>query len=465
MVGLCLLQAAACADPAGNGSSPDLGPTPDRAVDRASPDAAPQFTPADLTLRQLSCLAAGLPTGTSSGSVARRTADLARLKEAGFSLMRTGFSWTTIEPTKGTFVFSGYDRRVQAAASAGVGHIALLGYGNPWATTKTDKDQFYPPDDPADFGRYVKAVVGHYKGKIKVYEIWNEPNAGFRFWKTHPKGDPKAFGALLKAAYTAAHAADPQAVVLFGGPFYHDQVIDGHLAFMAQVFKHHPDLGQYFDGMALHPYAQYPPAVAPEQQDAWEQPVDLMLRQVRSLMAKHSVGHKPIYTTEVGWPVWKQVSEQQQARYLVRSFMLLAAAGSSAYCWYTLRDFKDHGVPTEATFGLLAYAADPAAARVKPSWTAYSTLLQTVGAYKLTHDLRQQLALPAGTHAYRLRQGSRRATVIWARKQAAALDLPLAAGTTAVTQVSMLGQQSQLTVSAGKVRVSPGPDPVYLLEQ
>ena len=474
LAALLVLAATGCKN-AGDAPA-DLGPGRDSTLDRltldllAGPDATPvaPFKPADLTLGQQACVAAGLSTGSSASSEASRQLDLSRLKSAGIKMMRTDFLWHRVEKTKGTFDFSGYDRRVSAAVVAKVDHIAMLGYGNPWATTKTSTDIFYPPDDPADFARFVKATVSRYKGKISTYEIWNEPNAGFRFWKTNPTGDPAAFGALLKAAYKAAHEADPGARVLFGGPFFHDQVIPGHLAFLADTYKKHPDLSKHFDGMALHPYALYPPSVGPEQLNAWERPVDLMLSRVRDLMAKHGGGDKPIFTTEVGWPVWKQVTQAQQAQYLARSFLLLAAAGNRAYCWYTMRDLKGHGVPTEATFGLFTYAADPKEQKAKASWTAYKTLINTLGEYRLVKDLRVELSLPSTAFAYRLQNPTTkgRATALWSADTAGlVVDLPLAAGTTKVTRVAMLGQQTTLAPKAGKVQLKATVEPIYLLEQ
>ncbi len=467
-----LLLLTACDEPNGTPDA-DLGPadaSPDRAAADLGPDAAPPvpFYPADLTMGQIACVAAGLSTGSSTAAETSRQVDLARLKSAGIGLMRTDFLWHKIEKTKGTFDFSGYDIRVNAAVAAKVDHIALLAYGNPWATTKTTSDQFFPPDDPADFARFVKATMIHYKGKISTYEIWNEPNAGFRFWKSNPLGDPAAYGALLKAAYKAAREADPSARVLFGGPFFHDQVIPGHLKFLADAYGKHSDLSKHFDGMALHPYAIYPPSVWPEKLDAWERPVDLILHSVRNLMAMNGGKDRPIYTTEVGWPVWKHVSQAQQAQYLVRSFLLLAAAGNRAYCWYTMRDFKGHGVPTEATFGLFTYNEDPKATKAKPAWTAYKTLLNALGSYKLVKDLRVDLSLPSTAFAYRLQdpKTKRRATAVWSTTTTGQLvDLPLEASTTKVVRVGMMGQQTALAPKAGKVQVKATVEPMYLLEE
>lgn len=465
------LGVAACSD--NKAGSPDTLRPPDTITpaDQAADAALPfPFSPPDLTLSQLSCLSFGLNTGSSSSSANRRKVDLALITSLGVGLLRHDFLWHSIEKTKGSFDFSGYDLRVDAAAAAGVKHIGLLAYGNPWATTKTKDDPKYPPDDPADFGRYAKAVVSHYKGKIRLYEVWNEPNAGYRFWKSNPLGDPKAFGALLKAAYKAAKEADPSATVLFGGPFFHDQIIPGHLKFLGDVYKAHPDLGKYYDAMAIHPYGMYPPNAPPELDYGQEEPVHEMMRSLRQLMAQHGDGAKPIYTTEYGWPVWKAVTELQQAQYLVRAYLLLTAAGSHSNCWYTLRD---SGVPptnTEATFGLLAYDSNPTdttPSRAKPAFTAYQALLSTLGQYKVVQDLRQSLALAPSVFALRLQHETtkRRATALWSTGSTAVnVDLLVSGGVNQLTRVDMLGSQAKLSPGSGVVRVSVGPSPIYVLE-
>lgn len=457
-------------------SQVDRGPadrgTPDRSSPDtlAHPDAAPPvpFTPAPLPLGELACLARGISTAGGSAGQAARAADLSPMAAAGIKRLRADFHWHVIEPKKGSFDFSRYDRRMTQALAAGIEHIVLLAYGNPWASSKTEDDKFYPPDDPADFGRYAAATVAHYRGQATLYEVWNEPNGGYRFWKTNPLGDPPAYAALLKAAYTAAKKADPTAQIIFGGPFFHDQVIPGHLTFLRQAYDAEPKLGDYFDAMAIHPYALYPPAAPPEKDDDWETGVGRMVAQVRALMAKHGDGDKPIYVTEVGWPVWSSVSEAQQARYLVRAYLLLAAAGVRSYCWYTLRDQKSNAVSTEATFGLFDYSADPTKARAKPSWTAYRTLLQTLGAYRLSADLRAPLALAQDTFAYRLTHptSTARATVLWSRAPGGQpLTLTLAPSTKTVEKVTIEGKKTTLTPQSGKVTLTAGEDPIYLLEK
>ena len=452
-------------------SAPDAGR--DAGLDLAAADqgadaaAAMPFLPAKVTLSQAACLSLQLTTASGTSGDARRTADLKAVVRAGVTVLRGEFIWHHTEKVKGTFDFTAYDRRLKAAEASGIKHVGLLVYGNPWATTKTTSDAMYPPDDPADFATYVSKAVTHYKGRIATYEIWNEPNSGFRFWKgAGLSGDPKAFGALVKAAYKAAKAADPTVQVLFGAPFFNDQVIDGHLKFLAKVYAAHPDIGDHFDGMGLHPYALYPPSAPPEKESSWEASVGRKLAQVRALMASHGQGDKPIYVTEMGWPVWAKVSEAQQASYLVRGFLLLQAAGSNMHCWYTLHDSAGGLTPTEATFGLLAVPVSSAAPREKPAFTAHRVLLETLGAYRISADLQRDQGFSAGTHAYEFTDANSgaKAVAVWSSApEPAAVTIKLPAGINTVATVSLLGKTGALTPAGGAITLTPTADPMYLL--
>src|SRR5207245_685644 len=78
--------------------------------------------------------------------------------------------------------------------------LPILCYKAAWMTEPPHTEQ-----DFADFGNYVSQVVGRYKGRIKVWEVWNEPNIP-TVWKPP---NAKDYARLLMAAYAAAKKADP----------------------------------------------------------------------------------------------------------------------------------------------------------------------------------------------------------------------------------------------------------------
>lgn len=397
---------------------PDLT-TPDR---QQGPDAAPAvpFTPSDLTLGQMACVAAGLSTGSSAASEASRQVNLARLKAAGIRLMRIDFLWHRIEKTKGTFDFSGHDLRVKAAQSANIDHIAVLAYGNPWATTLTEDDPYFPPDDPADFAPYVTAMVEHYAGSISDFEIWNEPNAGYRFWKSEPGGDPAAFAALLDVAVTAGRAACPTCRFAFGAPFFHEMLIMGHLEFLELAHVAVPGLD--YDAMGFHPYPLYPPQAAPEgPPPGSELSFHDMAAGIEAVMEAAGTGGRPLWTTEVGWPVYGSVTAVRQADFLVRAALHLIALNANPVCWYNLYEGPDPGsFPPEQAFGLLTSDDEP-----KPAFFAMAQLAGRFAGHRPTRDLRVAGLLPPGVWGYELSDGEATWWAVWTHPEPGPLEVTL----------------------------------------
>ncbi|MFN7973781.1 MAG: beta-galactosidase [Acidobacteriota bacterium] len=99
--------------------------------------------------------------------------------------VRMDWNWVWIEPSKGAYDWSIYDAAVDDLRAHGQDVIATLAFTPDWATsgaTLTD-----PPDDIGDWWNFVYWTVDHFKGRVRYWEIWNEPNST-RFW-TGTRGD------------------------------------------------------------------------------------------------------------------------------------------------------------------------------------------------------------------------------------------------------------------------------------
>src|SRR5438132_1581089 len=72
-----------------------------------------------------------------------------------------------------------------------------------------------PPKDLQDYANFVRAVASRYKGRIRAYEIWNEPNLAREWCGKPPSG--KEYVQLLKLAYETIKAADPTAWIISAG--------------------------------------------------------------------------------------------------------------------------------------------------------------------------------------------------------------------------------------------------------
>lgn len=119
--------------------------------------------------------------------------------------------WRTAEPNLGEWRF--FDDEVQRVRSAGLCILGEFLQVPNWATTAEKGSEAYstgrgPFRDMGEFERYVETVVGHYKGDISHWEIWNEPYGGF--WG----GTAEKYAEMAQVACRAARRADPDCLLL-----------------------------------------------------------------------------------------------------------------------------------------------------------------------------------------------------------------------------------------------------------
>ncbi len=278
---------------------------------------------------------------------------------------REDFQFKRIEEAPGQFNWGFTDKVVDLLSQRGVQIIGILDQPIPaWANGQNADNV---PPDPQTFAAFAEAVVTRYKDRVHYWQIWNEPHDA-SYWAPQP--NPAAYAALLKATYAAIKAADPSAQVLLGGLVSPQPAID----FLRQIY----DNGAWdsFDIIGLNPYAD---PNSPEDGQIGVAGIGA----VQGLA--DSLGAKPIWATEFGWATSPadrtatSVDETTQANYLVRSMVLLRAAGAERAIWYSL---KDNDAPDHNLYGLVRY---------DPSKVSYDSALNKP-AYTAFHVLNQQLA-------------------------------------------------------------------------
>ena len=325
-----------------------------------------------------------MPIGQDARAKALRKGYFDAALDLGGVMIRRDFRWSELEPARGSFTFDATDALVDEANARGVRLLGLLAYGTPWANAKTvgGRDTF-PPTDPADFAAYARTVAMRYRGKVAAWEIWNEPNNGFRFWEPSLSGDPAAFAKLLTRAHAAVAEVSPETPVLLGGTVFTPQLIEGAIPWLEEAYAASPDLAKSFEIEGIHTYALYPPQRAPELGEGADPPLEAKIQMHSWLLAQHGGAGKPMWITELGWPVYGEVDREGQARLTTRATILAAHAGAGAIFWYTLRDGPHpEAFPPEDAFGLLGNDEDPDAgreAKPKPVYLALRSLLHIVG--------------------------------------------------------------------------------------
>ncbi len=260
------------------------------------------------------------------------------IAEAGFHWLRQEFPWEDIEiHGKGDFedrrhephrsAWEKYDHIVGLAEQYDLEIIARLSNPPAWSRAEGDAiGAFAPPDDLADYGDFVEAVVRRYRGRIRHYQIWNEPNI-YPEWGERPVS-PEAYTELLRVGYTRVKAACPECVVLSGAlaqtiPLGPRDLND--FVFLQRMYD--AGAGDYFDVLAMQGYG------------LWSGPTDRRMRPrvlnfsrplyLREIMVENGDTHKPIWITEMNWnappegfpnPQFGRVTPEQQARYAVEAF-------------------------------------------------------------------------------------------------------------------------------------------------
>ncbi len=164
--------------------------------------------------------------------IIKREQTLRMIAEAGFTMIRQQFPWADIEiHGRGDFVdrrndlngdgqpdavdaWAKYDNIVDLAEQYGITIQARLDNPPAWTHADPNIGDFAPPDDFQDFVNYAVAVAERYQGRIRYYQIWNEPNANGE-WGNQPV-NPESYTDLLCRTYQALKAVDPEIVVISG---------------------------------------------------------------------------------------------------------------------------------------------------------------------------------------------------------------------------------------------------------
>jgi endoglycosylceramidase len=377
----------------------------------------------------------GLSTHIPLGAgTAGQEQELAMEQQAGARLLRTDFAWSLIEPSPGEFHFELYDPMVDHALEHGIELVALLDYGVAWARSVPGNDSSL---DAVRYGQFAAAVAAHFDGRIHRFEIWNEEDLQIFF---KPQPDPVKYGELLRQAHHGIKAVNPSATVIFGGLSSASAAAGLPWDFFAQTVHAHPDVGNWFDSFAIHPYT-LGQSLPPEQENPAGTFVD-MLTAARGMLARFGLERKPILLTEIGWPACPcppldppflipNVSYEEQAAYLVRSALLAWKERTEAYLWYDFIDGDGSAaVFSENYFGLVKHDPDPSDALpppTKPAFAAFSTMTGLLD----QRELAEELLLPAHCHALRFEGKKGAVWALWnssSKGQTCALSIPLAKG-------------------------------------
>lgn len=188
--------------------------------------------------------------------------------------------WARVEPTQGDWAFQG-EEAVDRCIAAGMNVLGVFFATPNWAVDNPASGNYAagPPRDMNEYREYVQRTVERYRGRIRYWEVWNEPDAG-NFWH----GTPEQYVELLAATREVAKAADPDCVIIGGGGLHYS---------MKQWIEAAADAGMldYCDWLSYHSYIPV------------DEPAEAMLDNIlyfKDLLARHGRADIPLVCTEGG---------------------------------------------------------------------------------------------------------------------------------------------------------------------
>ncbi len=293
---------------------------------------------------------------------------LDRLQEAGIGWVRIDFLWTWIQPAPNVWDWTVYDALVAAAQVRGIEIYASIGETPDWATSGVPR--FGVPDDPAVWADFCGRAASRYRGKIRYWGLWNEPNLP-KFWTGSRQ---QYIDVILKRGADAIHAADPAAQV--GGPDL-AHLTAGNADWYDWLRDVIRQAGGRLDFVTHHVYDESGPAdvtdrldgstVFGNRPDFW----DVVNPSLREVLKEAGWSGRPVWLTETGWES-ARVGEGSQASH-VHGLLDAWFTGRPNRGWINkifFYELKDGTTPDSPSWGLLR--PDRSA---KPAFDAYSDFI------------------------------------------------------------------------------------------
>jgi len=289
-------------------------------------------------------------------------AGLMQMYQSGFKWIRlwdTGDVWSRHERGgKGKFEFAVTEAKVNEFRRQGFEVLAVLAYTPAWASRHPEIGYHagagapFPPKNIRDWEDYCREYMTRFRGRIRFFEVWNEPNTGnaVNLKSGFFRGTVSDYVDLLRAAHEAARQVGPEIrIVGCSGTGDFLRWTEAVLAAGG---------GPFMDVLSFHAYTT---PRSPEEAN-----LEGRLEQLHRIMKKHGVGDLPIWNTETGYwldrrrgarpalekdllaeapsglaPNWKAswpfrpVTEVDAAAWTVRHYLLNAAHGVRRLFWYS----------------------------------------------------------------------------------------------------------------------------------
>ena len=377
--------------------------------------------------------------------------------EAGAGYTRAILRWDVIQPDSPADWKPANvpDPLIAAELAAGREVIGLL-IGTPvWAAAPDQAPGSRAVPDMAAWEAFARRMAQHYRGRIRHWVIWNEPDV---WQERHPgktwDGTVEDYALLLKTAYGAIKGVDPSMQVYVAGMTYYWDWEHGRRRYLDRLLETiaaDPEAraaGYFFDGVVYHLY------FTPRQTSD-------VLAETRQSLARYGMTGKQIWINETNAPPsddpqeppWSaprfRISLEEQAAFIIQQFSLAFAGGASRVEVYKLRNTADHPESIEP-FGLLRADDSP-----RPAFDAFKTATTHLAGFTSARLERQ-----GGVTAVTFERGDRATTVLWSEGVISRAIIYHAFAASGATRSRAIGDQAFAGDRGPRIRspwAPPGP--------
>ncbi|MBN2715448.1 MAG: hypothetical protein JXX14_06305 [Deltaproteobacteria bacterium] len=294
------------------------------------------------------------------------------------------------------------------------------------------------------WAKYVYDTVATYKSRIRVWEIWNEPDYTptwadtLTWWEEAPtaaqlprfNGSIYAYIRMLRVSKEAATLADPNALIATGGI--------GYASFLGAILRYTDNPsdgsvsdafpatgGAYFDVLSFHHY----PIYTSGNSDAAVAGYLSHFNELKDTLAEAGKAVAGYENTESGAPTHAVGSypgnDAYAVNYLMKVMISAHAAGIHGIDWFTLSDSDLNG-GGDSSYDYMGLYEDVVnlddinAAQIKNTGVAYKTLDILLGGASYDIAATNALSLPANVtgHAFVTAAGQT-ALALWTTVDAA----------------------------------------------
>ncbi len=276
---------------------------------------------------------------------------------AGAGWTRVFFRWDVVQPA-GSFDWKPTnvpDPLLNAEVEAGREVVAVL-IGTPAWASDSGLSTAVPPLDV--WGDFVFKIATQYKGRIKRWVIWNQPDITDPAAPNHTwDGTEEDYYHLLKEAYLKIKAVDPTMQVHLAGLTYTWDQEHGNSQYLTRLLNiiatdpQAAEENHFFDAVTYHLYYD---------------PVQILhaLTDVQTILDAHGMEGKPVWVNETNAPPSKdfiepptaptafKVTLEEQSAFVIQAFALALAGGAERIAFNKMRNEREHPESVEP-YGLL----------------------------------------------------------------------------------------------------------------